>query len=248
MTNEQVIWNKLINSGMTKAGASGMMGNLYTESALNPKNLQNSYEKSLGYSDEGYTKAVDSGTYSGFVHDSAGYGLAQWTYHARKQALLNFAKSRNVSIGDMGMQLDFLIKELKEDYPSVWSCLCSTSSVRTASDTVMTQFERPADISDSAKNKRYEFSKKYYDMFATSTNKAPTAELIQEILSGKWGNGDERKTRLIEAGYDYNDVQEMVNKTLTGSAGEGYVVSPSHGVKVTLTFDDHTYSGLLEED
>ena len=65
------------------------MGNLYAESGLNPQNLQNIYEKKLGYSDASYTAAVDNGFYSDFVHDSAGYGLAQWTFWSRKQALLN---------------------------------------------------------------------------------------------------------------------------------------------------------------
>ena len=35
---EQTIWNWLINAGMTSAGAAGMMGNLYAESALKPNN------------------------------------------------------------------------------------------------------------------------------------------------------------------------------------------------------------------
>lgn len=52
------------------------MGNLFAESGLNPKNLQNSYEKKLGYNDVTYTQAVDDGTYNNFVKDSAGYGLA----------------------------------------------------------------------------------------------------------------------------------------------------------------------------
>ena len=79
MSNMQKIWSKLISFGMRVAGASGLIGNLEAESALNPKNLQNTYEKSLGYTDESYTKAVDNGTYSNFVKDCAGYGLAQWT-------------------------------------------------------------------------------------------------------------------------------------------------------------------------
>lgn len=32
-------------------GVAGLMGNLYAESALSPINLQNSYEKKLGYTD-----------------------------------------------------------------------------------------------------------------------------------------------------------------------------------------------------
>ena len=42
-------------------------------------------------SDDSYTEAVDAGTYKNFVHDAAGYGLAQWTYSTRKENLLKFA-------------------------------------------------------------------------------------------------------------------------------------------------------------
>ena len=89
-TNEEKIWNYLIGKGLSAAGAAGLMGNLYAESGLRPNNLQNSYEKSLGYSDEAYTAAVDNGSYGNFVRDSAGYGLAQWTYWSRKQNMLNY--------------------------------------------------------------------------------------------------------------------------------------------------------------
>ena len=60
--NEKTIWKKFLSAGMTIAGAAGLMGNLYAESVLNPKNLQQTYEKSLGYSDESYTQAVDNGS------------------------------------------------------------------------------------------------------------------------------------------------------------------------------------------
>ena len=78
-TNEQRIWNFCISKGMSKCGASGLMGNIYAESGLIPTNLQNSFEKKLGYTDADYTSAVDSGSYDNFVRDSAGSGLCQWT-------------------------------------------------------------------------------------------------------------------------------------------------------------------------
>ena len=59
---------------------------------MKPKNLQNSYESKLGFTDDTYTAAVDNGSYGNFVKDSAGYGLAQWTYWSRKENLLNFAR------------------------------------------------------------------------------------------------------------------------------------------------------------
>lgn len=37
------------------------MGNMFAESGLNSRNLQNSYEKKLGYTDASYTKAVVNG-------------------------------------------------------------------------------------------------------------------------------------------------------------------------------------------
>ena len=111
-TNEEKIWNYLKSKGLNDYGCAGLMGNLFAESGLRPNNLQNSFEKKLGYTDDGYVAAVDSGKYTNFVRDSAGFGLAQWTYWSRKQALLDYARKMKKSIGDLDMQLDFLWQEL----------------------------------------------------------------------------------------------------------------------------------------
>ena len=98
MEKERIIWDYFKNKGLTDCGIAGLMGNLYAESGLNSTNLQNVYEKQLGMTDTEYTAAVDNGTYTNFIKDSAGYGLAQWTYWSRKQALFNFCKGKNKSI------------------------------------------------------------------------------------------------------------------------------------------------------
>ena len=46
--------------------------------------------------------------------------------------------------------------------------------------------------------------------------KKTTSELAQEVLQGNWGNGEERKQKLAEAGYDYNLVQAEVNRIVNG--------------------------------
>ena len=148
-TNEQIIWQFLKNQGFTDAGAAGMMGNLYAESALSSINLQNSYNKKLNYTDAAYTAAIDNGSYTNFVKDSAGYGLAQWTYWSRKQNLLNFARSQGKSIGDLNMQLEFLMQELNAGYKKLLNILRTTNSIEEASNGVLLQFERPADQSVS---------------------------------------------------------------------------------------------------
>ena len=172
----QTIWTFLVNKGMTEAGAAALMGNLFAESGLNASNLQNSFEVSLGYTDANYTAAIDNGSYrykdytdvrSSFSRDSAGYGLAQWTYWSRKQALYDYAKANNTSIGDLNMQLNFLWDELNASYPTVMKSLTTTTSVKTASDIVLTQFERPADQSTSVKELRANYGRAYYCYFAS---------------------------------------------------------------------------------
>lgn len=168
-TNEQRIWNFCISKGMSKCGASGLMGNIYAESGLIPTNLQNAFEKKLGYTDADYTSAVDNGSYDNFVRDSAGYGLCQWTYWSRKQALLEFCKSKMTSIGDLEMQLEFMYKELSENYSSVLSELRSATTVLQASNAVLLQYERPADQSASVQSRRASYGQVYYNKFATQT-------------------------------------------------------------------------------
>lgn len=165
-SDEETIWNFLYGKLGNAYGTAGLMGNLYAESALKPTNLQNTYEKKLGYTDAEYTVAVDNGSYDNFVKDSAGYGLAQWTYWSRKQALLEFAKAKGKSIGDLSLQLDFIWKELTESYSGLLSTLKGATSVAEASTAVLTIYERPADQGESVQAKRASYGEGYFDKYA----------------------------------------------------------------------------------
>ena len=171
--NEKAIWNFLIGKGMNAYAAAGIMGNLYAESAFNPRNLQNSYEKKIGLTDEEYTAAVDAGTYTNFAKDCAGYGLAQWTYHTRKQGLLSKAKAAGKSVGDLNIQLSFLWEEL-QGYKKVMQQLKAAGSVAEAASAFMIGFERPADQSATAQKKRASYGQKYFDKYAGSRPAAPS--------------------------------------------------------------------------
>ena len=169
--NEVKIWEALLElTGGNAFGAAGLMGNLYAESALNPMNLQNSFGFFLGMTDDEYTEAVDSGRYTegDFVHDGAGYGLAQWTYWSRKEAMLGWARKAKASIGDLSMQLDFLSWEFRTNYSGVLDALRAAKSVREASDAVLTGFERPKDQSEAVRVKRAGYGQRYYDTYATN--------------------------------------------------------------------------------
>ena len=169
--NEQRIWDFLLSAVGNAFGAAGLMGNLYAESALNPRNLQQSFEKKLGMTDDSYTAAVDSGAYTNFVHDGAGYGLAQWTWWSRKEALLKWARECNTSVGNLVTQLMFLTWEIQTNYGGVLDALRSAKSVRAASDAVLTGFERPKDQSEAVRVKRAGYGQRYYDTYATNAKK-----------------------------------------------------------------------------
>ena len=54
------------------------------------------------------------------------------------------------------------------------------------------------------------------EIFDTPTVKKSNEEIAKEVVAGKWGNGNARKTALTKAGYDYKTIQSLVNKLLKG--------------------------------
>ena len=217
MDSAQKIWDRLISAGLTEAGAAGLMGNLYAESGLRPDNLQNSFEKKLGYSDADYTAAVDCGAYTGFVTDGAGYGLAQWTYPSRKAALLAYVKARGQSIGGLDAQVDYLLQELGSVFPVVLGVLRATSSVREASDCVLLRFERPADQGPAVQARRAGYAQELYNTFAGGENMAylmTSAEFCAKALD----IADNYKTAYMLGpwGWPANDVM-IARATTQGS-------------------------------
>lgn len=184
----KVVWDFYKAKGLNDYGIAGLMGNLYCESGLNPYNLQGTYEKKLGMSDAEYTAAVDAGTYTNFVKDSAGYGLAQWTYWSLKQDMLDYHTKAGKSIGDGETQMAFLAYQLEKDYNTVWKTLKSATSILEASNTVLLKFERPADQSTTAQNARAAAGQKYYDAYAEK--KATTTITVSKGDNGNMKYSD----------------------------------------------------------
>lgn len=60
-------------------------------------------------------------------------------------------------------------------------------------------------------------------------HKFSNEEIARQCIAGRWGNGDERKQRLESSGYDYNDVQDWINRyyeiadeVIAGKWGNGW--------------------------
>lgn len=262
--NEQKIWQYFEKKGFSKCGIAGLMGNLYAESGLYPQNLQNTYNSLLGMTDAEYTTAVDKGTYTNFVNDAAGYGLAQWTYYSRKENLLKFAKEKNKSIGDLTLQLDFLYKELKENFNSVYKTLCSATTVLEASNAILFKFENPAVQNTSVQNQRASYGQKYYDQFVTgsTTTKEETITVSKTIKTGfltaiingikidsskpcnsdNYNSYDSRKVEYIVMHYTGNSKD-------TAWANANYFQSPNRGASAHFFVDnDSIYQSIKLKD
>ena len=52
-----------------------------------------------------------------------------------------------------------------------------------------------------------------HEIISAETMKS-VEEIAREVIAGKWGSGNERRTKLTEAGYSYSEVQTVVNSLL----------------------------------
>ena len=192
-------YKKYIAAGMTPAGACGLMGNQYAESAgflsnrlefLCVKRLK---ENGKIYTDETYTSAVDSGKISKseflnpLPNKQYGYGLSQWTSPGRKSRLYEMTVEKGKSIADEEAQLDFTLKEMKETYVSVWNVLKTAKTVKEASDIVLVKYECPADTGSAMKNTRADYGQQYYEYFMSNKTESDgdsmtKNEAIQKVI------------------------------------------------------------------
>lgn len=71
-------------------------------------------------------------------------------------------------------------------------------------------------------------------------------EIAREILAGQWGNGAERRERLTAAGYNYNDVQSIVNALVYGDPLPDAEPAPEQPQRKTMAveYDPEKYDGI----
>lgn len=245
MDNAPRIWEYLMERIGNPYGVAGLMGNLMAESGMNPRNLQNTYEKQLGFSDDEYTEAVDSGKYNSFCFDGAGYGLAQWTYWSRKTRLLSMAREQGRSIGDLDLQLEVLWAELQA-YKGVLEVLRGAQSVREASDVVLTQYERPADQGDVVRARRAAYGQTIYDRFEGGITVATAIErrvkvrdMYRKIIGRNIYSQNLRNYcyKPYKDGKYYSDCSSSVSYAYR-EAGEGFGVMRTTDMYASAKFED----------
>lgn len=143
--SKQTIYNALIQSGMTREAALGMMGNMMCESGLEPNRLQGDFNAFRTVS-KSYVARVTSGNINrdSFARDGQGFGLVQHTYYSRKYALYDWWKQSGKALDDPVMQCQFIVAELKKDYRNLWELLVSSHDLYTCTKEICVVYERPA--------------------------------------------------------------------------------------------------------
>ena len=157
--NEEKIWNFLYRKTHNVYGIAALMGNLMAESSLNPKCV-------TGSKDPDYIQKADSGKID-FVYDGHAFGLAQWCYRTRKEGLLYYAQSLGKSVGDIDVQLDYMWNELKNSYKTAYNAILNCKNIREASDIIMLKYEKPANTSETMKQRRADYGQKFFNMFVS---------------------------------------------------------------------------------
>ena len=180
--NEKDIWNYLLERVGTPYGVAAIMGNLKAESSMN--SLCKTGKNKVLTAKE-YVNAIDNGdiTKEEFANDGIAFGLAQWLFHTRKEMLYDFVKSRNnESIGAVDLQLDYLLYEMKNYYRTLWELITVTKPgnvisveavISVNTDAVMLKYEKPANVSEKAKEKRRKYAMEYLETFAPEDAKTP---------------------------------------------------------------------------
>lgn len=228
--SEQSIWTELKSYGFNDYAVAGIMGNMETESGLESNRLEGDFNESRAAS-RLYTMNVDDGSTSAysFSHDEKGYGLCQWTFPSRKQGLYELCQQYNVSIGDEEIQLQFLLRELKNEFNSVYNRLMSATSVQEASDAFLLDFEKPANAIGQ-KAFRAGLGQKYYDKYKgvgdglyqpDEPTEAPTEEPAEvgPIHVVKYGDktwyGNAVQSLLRAHGYEISVDKDVRDGTMT---------------------------------
>lgn len=192
--SEKTIWDYLYKDIQNAYGVAGLMGNIYAESGMIPNRvealcLRRLSEIGQNWTDKTYTAAIDSNKLSkeDFLHPlpgkQYGYGLCQWTSPGRKEGLYNLAKSKNKSIGNETIQLEWLLKELKQSYPIVYNTIKNADNIKIASDVVLLRFECPADTGVTVREKRANYGKQYYDKYNINKEVKTMSNYDKYILS-----------------------------------------------------------------
>ncbi len=210
--NLEKVWNYLLGKGFKPYQAAGFMGNFINEAHFEPKLVEYGWPNSRGE----ISKPGEPSSFDDHVppdkndKGQPGYGIVQWTWPTRKQALRDKALERSVIAGDLGLQLDFLWSELESNFKgSVLDPLMEITAdpsdrqsveaaVNLSTDIILEKYENPGGLETERRERR-----------------AAALEIYDKFAGGGGGSGDKCST-----GTGSTRIVEIAQQELAGGANE----------------------------
>ena len=173
----KTIWDYYKSKGISDAGCAAILGNYERESHL----------------DAGATQSGAS---------NPGIGLAQWTYHTRKNGLINYAKKRNTQWSDLNTQLDWSWEELSGGYVGTLNLIKNATDV----DSATIAFEKGYENAGvKAMDERKFYANYWYNQFKGSSSGSTTSTSSSSSSSqnkkAEDGANSEHFYKYFNAGY-----------------------------------------------
>ena len=124
-SNAGIIWNYFVEQFDNPYSAAAILGCIDSESSCKPTRVEGDFTSQFYFSQD-YTDSIDNGSINreAFIkylpRDKCGhgYGLCQWTGE-RKGYLYDLAMENGTSVGDLLTQCEFIMQELRNDYPEL---------------------------------------------------------------------------------------------------------------------------------
>lgn len=117
------------------------------------------------------------------------------------------------------------VSKIKEKGYSIWCAKYSQNKPNIDSNYDIWQYSDNGKINGI--NGSVDMNIMYNDIINKITNKESLkslSKIVEEVIAGKWGNGEDRKIKLTNAGYNYNEIQDKVNDLLCSSNVVSYTV------------------------
>ncbi|MGW6197327.1 phage tail tip lysozyme [Kribbella sp. NPDC055110] len=223
--NQQKAFNFFVQNGYSKEQAAGIVGNMISESSVEPGRLQGTNPGTVSKPNE-------------VVNSSLGWGIVQWTPAGKMINPSRDAGVQDDQIGSLGYQLEFLVKQLNGDPPlaegAAGKAIKGATSVEDAAYQFGHMFERFAGSEDPNHERYAERKANARHVFDTFAGSAPAGGAAQNAsTAGGCGAGSGNIAEVAknlawpEDGHDgveasiakkeYVDAMDQYND---GSAGE----------------------------
>lgn len=151
---------------------------------------------------------------------------------------------------------NYLNKDVIKSKYTTWIAHYGVNPDKYAGEYDMLQYTSAGHINGIVGN--VDMNEMYRDLIAeingTTPQPAPqparksNEEIADEVIAGRWGNGQDRIDRLTAEGYDYNTIQNIVNDKLGYHQEQTYVVKPGDTLSGIASQYGTTYQELAQKN